>query len=63
MLTNYAVFTVDHDQQQSFVDFAQADNPESALGGVLDKRDYCCHGEAFTVDQLRELAEQLARHF
>ena len=52
------VFSVDHDEQQAFVDFAQAASREAALATVLRYRDYCCHGAAYTPDELRELAHR-----
>ena len=56
-MPKFIVFTVDHDEQQTFVDFVEASTEENALSQVLDDRDYCCHGAAFTPDELRELAD------
>jgi hypothetical protein len=56
-MANFIVFTVDHDQQQAFVDITNADSAYTALGTVLKYRDYCCHGAAYTPDDLRQLAD------
>ena len=57
-MPNFIVLTVDHDEQQAFVDFAEARSPEAALGTVLTYRDYCCHGVAYTAAGLRQFADQ-----
>ena len=55
-MTRFVVFSVDHDEQQASVDFVTASTHEDALGKVLDERQYCCHGQAHTPDELRQLA-------
>ena len=56
-MANFIVFTVDHDQQQAFVDLTSAGSRDTALATVLKYRDYCCHGVAYTPDELRRLAD------
>lgn len=56
-MPKFIVFTVDHDEQQAFVNFVEASTDENALSQVLDDRAYCCHGAAYTPDELRELAD------
>ena len=56
-MANFIVFTVDHDQQQAFVDTTNADSGDTALDTVLKYRDYCCYGVAYTPDELRRLAD------
>jgi hypothetical protein len=58
MNDRFVVFTVDADEQQMFTDIVSSPDHESALGLVLDNRDYCVHGVAFTADELRELADE-----
>ncbi len=55
-MANFIVFTVDHDQQQAFVDLTSAASRAAALATVLEYRDYCCHGVAYTPADLRRLA-------
>ena len=56
-MSRFIVLTVDHNEQQAFVDYADAGNHESALETVLKYRDYCCHGMAYTPAELREFAD------
>ena len=56
-MANFIVFTVDHDQQQVFVDLTHAGSRNTALGTVLKYRDYCCHGAAYTPADLRRFAD------
>jgi hypothetical protein len=56
-MSKFIVFTVDHDEQQSFVDFTKSSTSENALSQVLHNRGYCCHGVAYTPDELRQLAD------
>ncbi len=56
-MANFIVFTVDHDQQQAFVDLTSAESRDAALDTVLKHRDYCCHGVAYTSAELRQLAD------
>ena len=56
-MATFIVFTVDHDQQQAFVDLMSAGSRDAALDTVLKHRDYCCHGVAYTPDDLRRLAD------
>jgi len=56
-MANFIVFTVDHDEQQAFVDMTNADSGYTALGTVLKYRDYCCHGAAYTPADLRRFAD------
>jgi hypothetical protein len=56
-MANFIVFTVDHDQQQAFVDLTSAGNRGAALAIVLKHRDYCCHGVAYTPADLRRFAD------
>lgn len=56
-MAKFIVFTVDHDEQQTFVDFTSADSRTVALATVLKYREYCCHGAAYTPDELRQLAD------
>ncbi len=56
-MSKFIVFTVDHDEQQAFVDFTEAATDKNALTQVLDDRYYCCHGAAYTPDELRQLAD------
>jgi hypothetical protein len=58
MTERFVVITVDSDAQQAFTDCVSAADCESALGLVLDNRDYCVHGTAFTADELRSLADE-----
>jgi hypothetical protein len=58
MAERFVVITVDSDQQQAFTDCVSAADCGSALEVVLDSRDYCVHGAAFTVDELRGLADE-----
>ena len=39
-MATFIVFTVDHDQQQAFVDITNAESGDTALGTVLKYRDY-----------------------
>ena len=57
-MARFVVFTVDHDQQQAFVDFADASSADAALETVLNYRDYCCHGVACAAAELREFADR-----
>lgn len=57
-MCRFVVFTVDHDEQQVFVDFVEAGSHNAALEVVLECRDYCCHGAAFTPAELRGLANR-----
>ena len=57
-MPKFIVFSVDHEQQQAFVDFTQAATTEAALATVLKYRDYCCHGMVYTPDELRDLADR-----
>ena len=45
-MANFIVFTVDHGEQQTFVDVTNANNHDTALATVLNHRDYCCYGVA-----------------
>ena len=56
-MSPFIVFTVDHDEQQAFCDFAGATDAESALMQILAEREYCCHGAAYSPDELRDLAD------
>lgn len=58
-MSRYIVFSVDHDQQQAFVDFAEAGRRDAALETALKRRDCCCYGAAFTSAELRVLADRL----
>ena len=58
MTERFVVITVDSDAQQAFTDCVSAADCESALGLVLDRREYCVHGAAFTAGELRELANE-----
>ena len=53
----FIAFTVDHDQQQTFVDITNAGSRAAALATVLKHRDYRCYGAAYTPDDLRQLAD------
>ena len=57
-MAKFIVFTVDHDEQQAFVDLTSAGSRDTALATVLKHRDYCCHGAAYTPDDLRRLADE-----
>jgi hypothetical protein len=57
-MATFIVFTVDHDQQQAFVDSTSAGSRDAALDTVLKHRHYCCHGVAYTPDDLRRLADE-----
>ena len=57
-MSKFIVLTVDHDEQQTFVDVTEAASPDAALETVLKYRDYCCHGAAYTPAELRELADR-----
>ena len=56
-MAKFIVFTVDHDQQQAFVDTTSAGSRVAALATVLKYRDYCCHGAAYTPADLRRFAD------
>lgn len=56
-MAKFIVFTVDHDEQQTFVDVTSAESAAAALATVLKHRDYCCYGVAYTADELRQLAD------
>jgi len=60
-MSQFIVFTVDHDEQQAFCDFAKASDADSALMHILDEREYCCHGAAYSPDALRGLADRCER--
>ena len=57
-MSRFIVLTVDHDEQQTFVDVTEAASRDAALQTVLDCREYCCHGAAYTPAELRELANR-----
>ena len=57
-MSRISVLTVDHDEQQTFVDVIEAPSHDVALQTVLDCRDYCCHGAAFTAAELHEIADR-----
>ncbi len=52
---------MDHDEQQAFCDFVGALDAESALMQILDEREYCCYGAAYSPDELRDLANRCER--
>lgn len=57
-MSKFIVLSVDHDQQQAFVDFAEAGSRDAALETVLKYRDDCCRGVAYTAAELREIADR-----
>ncbi len=57
-MAKFIVVTVDHDEQQTFCDFTSAPDAESALREILDEREDCCHGDAFSPAELRDLADR-----
>ena len=57
-MSRFIVLTVDHEEQQTFVDVTEAAGRDAALQTVLEHRDYCCHGVAYTAAELRELADR-----
>ena len=57
-MSKFIVLSVDHDQQQAFIDFAEAGSRDAPLETVLKYRDYCCHGVAYTAAELREFADR-----
>ena len=48
-MAKFIVFTVDHDEQQAFVDVTSASSRAAVLATVLKYGDYCCHGAAYTA--------------
>ena len=57
-MSRFIVLTVDHEEQQAFTDVTEAASRVAALQTVLEHRDYCCHGVAYTVAELHELADR-----
>lgn len=54
----YIVISTDTDEQQMMIDYVTADSHERAVEIVLDGvRDYCQVAEAFTSDELHEIAD------
>ena len=49
----------DHEEQQSIVDFSDCETREQAIKEHMDARDYVCHAQAYTPDELRTLADDL----
>ena len=60
-MSKFIVLSVDHQQQQAFVDVTDATSHDVALETVLRYREYCCHGAAYTPTELRELADRCER--
>ena len=57
-MSRFIVLTVDHEEHQAFTDVTEAASRDAALQTVLEYRDYCCHGAAYTAAELRELADR-----
>lgn len=55
---SFIVFTVDHEAQQTFIDFYAAFCADDALDFALNDREYACWGLALTPRELRQLADQ-----
>jgi hypothetical protein len=61
-MDKFMVVTVDHDEQEAFVDPVAARNRNTALETALEHRMNCCYGAAFTAKELRDYADDLETH-
>lgn len=60
-MTKYVVFSMDFDEQQTFIDYITAETPDNAAETVLTVREYCQHAQAYTLDELQAvITEALA---